>query len=510
MSNTSDSEKEESIGSKDQTEQSSAPEVQGKNSEEAIEVDFDELDSPDTTPLEVRETTEKTGPGWGALMTTGAFSSIIGAVIAMVATGSSGVDTAKFAPAEVKNQIIKVESLQNGLNERVQKFWGSLTELEAKQTSAISDLNAILDERLQSELEIRDEIALITSHLEIILSDGRANTLPATAEAENSGAANLTNEDTSDPNLAAVTSPPPSRVQALTSLIARMDSLEELQTNSGGGAPPSGEMAEFKDRLEKVEAAEANLRQAMQARSEAIRSLTISLTQTQKTIKGVETDIENLQSFNSQPISKNIQPQSIDKSEQNLALASIAIAEVEAKSSRGKPFFQSWDKLSETMPANDDIEAIKEISRYGAPSLDELSSSFFEMEKSLIKEATSSNKKDGWDWARNALGGVVTVKRTEGENIDNAGRLKNIADALNASKLDIVVANANGIEGPLSNELEDWTLNAQRRLTLDQSLSALKTEILEKSGAIISLPAEAGAEIESPTTDQENTQQESQ
>lgn len=510
MSDTSDSDKKEPTETVDQAEQSSTSEAQQQSSDEAIDVDFDELNDPDTTPLETRVTPEKSGPGWGALMTTGAFSSIIGAVIAMVATGSSGVDTAKFAPAEVKNQIVKVETLQNGLNERVQKFWGLLTELEAKHASEISDLNAILDERLQSELAIRDEITLLTSHLEIILNDGQANNGTST-EANEVIEASVSEEDGSDTEQPV--SPPsqsqtPSRVEALKSLVARMEVLEQQAPASN--LTSDSDVSGLKERLEKVEAAEANLRQAMQARSEAIRSLTLSLSQTQKTIKGVETDIEELRSLSSRQPTQPVNLDEIDQSEQVLAIASIALAEVEAKSSRGKPFFQSWNKLSLAIPNNTDVDAIKEIARYGAPSTEELSSAFFDMEKSLVKKATSSNKKDGWDWARNALGGVVTVKRTEGENIDNAGRLKNIADALNANKLDIVVANAEGIDGPISNELEEWTTNSKRRLTLDQSLSALKSEILEKSGAVIPLPTKAGAEFDSTEIDQENTQQESQ
>ncbi|ACT57773.1 hypothetical protein Hbal_0071 [Hirschia baltica ATCC 49814] len=507
MNDTSDSKNNNSDGPDDKTQPETASPVSENtpsSAKDPIDAEFDNVIVDDKTPFEPRETVEKSGPGWGALLTTGAFSAIIGAAISMVATGSSGMDTAKFAPAEVKNQIVKVETLQNDLNDRVQKITGSISELEAKQTSSIASVNAILDERIESEISMREELSLLTSNLELFLNDASITAEPETnaetalTETQN-GSETAPNADTeTTETVASDTSPTqPSRLAALRSLITRMDVLESHLAASGGDEDgiastnlpnqlSSEDISTLTQRLNKVEAAEASLKKAMQARSDAIRALNLGLTQTQKAVKSVEADIEELRSEKITASAKaQLERSSLEQSQASISSASIAMTKLEAKSSRGKPFFQAWTDLSQAMPNNDNVKQLENIARRGVPSIEQLSSAFKEMEASLVKKASASQENDGWDWARNALGGVVSVKRTEGEKIDNAGRLQNISNALKASKMDEVVQNAKDIDGPLALEIEDWLEGAQRRLAFDQLSDAIKKDILEQVGVIM-------------------------
>lgn len=493
MSDTPDSKK--NTTKKDVNSDTAASSVdESVNTDKAapIDTDFEDIDlKDDTTPYEPRPSAEKSGPGWGALLTTGAFSSIIGAAIAMVATGSSGVDTAKFAPAEVKNQIVAVEKVQTELNERVQKVWGIVSELDARQTSSVEELNLILEERIEGELSIREELELLTAHLELLVDNPTANaSLSLDSETpENSG----DGPDAVSNSGEAIAYG--SSYANFKKLIARIETLEiqlnettEAQTDASPSVETnasSQELAGLLQRLSKVEQTDANLKKAMQARSDAIRALNVGLSQTRKAVKSVEADIVDLRKAKiTSGAEAEIERAKARTQKEAIVDASLALAQVEASSARGKPFYEAWKKLSEALPENKNVDQLEDIARRGAPPLEELSTRFSEMEKSLAKKATLSNKNDGWDWARNALGGVVSVKRTEGENIDNAGRIENIIKALQANKLEDVVANAESIDGPLAQDIQEWLEEARRSAALKENMTAVKQEVLKQNGVI--------------------------
>lgn len=529
MNETSDSNKGKGKNTEAEPQSKSLESQSDENSSassEPIDTEFEDIEPEiDKTPFEVRETIEKSGPGWGALLTTGAFSSIIGAAIAMVATGSSGVDTAKFAPAEVKNQIVGLENVQTDLNDRVQKIHSSVSEIEARQTSSIAEIQSILEDRLDGENILREELEFLSANLELF-SDAETKTVDTpeiitlatdvsdSASSDEEGAASETGDDAK---------PSPFMLSDLRELIERMETLESQSSSptpsSTEPTAPSNvaldndQLVALSGRLDAVEAAEESLRQAMKARSEAIRALTNGLTQTQKAVKSVEGDIEELRSEKVMTdAAAELEKTEVEKSQAAVSNASIAISQVEIKSSRGKPFYGAWTELAKTLPNNANVAALEGIAKRGAPSLEELSNSFSAMEETLTKKASTSQENDGWDWARNALGGVVSVKRTDGENIDNAGRLQNISNALKANKMDDVILNTKSIEGPLALEMKDWLEGAERRLIFDQKMEAVKKDILEKAGVIMTPETVLADDSKAPSQDTSdgNTSEESQ
>lgn len=498
MNDTSDSNKNDSqADAKDAAAESVETKSETKSESSPIDAEFENITpEPDTTPFEVRTTVEKSGPGWGAMLTTGAFSSIIGAAIAMVATGSSGVDTAKFAPAEVKNQIFAVEKLQKDLNQRVQDVRGSISAIEARQNTTIADIKATLDARLEGEQSIRDELNLLTAHLELVLSDTPVDTPTTdTATIENDSPTDPQSETT---ETSGETDTPSNRPSSLLAVLTQLDMLEtklaELQnTNTASSelesSTPqasekvSADISNLIKRVEAIEKAENNLTKAMQARSDAIRDLTLSLSQTQKSVKGVESDVQQLR--NEQTRQNAIAPKSptINLAE-DMAKASLAVTKIEAASARGKPFSSAWNDLAKVMP-DESVMGLMDIARRGAPPHDKINSEFAQLKDTLMAKATTPAKDDGWNWARKAFSGVVTVKRTSGDNVDNAGRLHNITIALESQNLAEAIAQADAINGSISTDLENWLDGAKRRLAFDQGIENIRKAILKKSGVIL-------------------------
>ncbi|MFC7292228.1 hypothetical protein [Hirschia litorea] len=505
MNDTSDSNKKDTPNSKAETPVDSVETSSETVSDQTpIDAEFENV-SPetDTTPFEVRTTVEKSGPGWGAMLTTGAFSSIIGAAIAMVATGSSGVDTAKFAPAEVKNQIFAVEELQKDLNQRVQDVRGSISAIEARQNTSITEIRTLLDERLEGETSIRDELNLLTSHLETILEDGSTNIQTSENTNQTSQEDTTSNLDT-DTNNDSETPTPSTRPSSLLAVLTQLDALEtkiaELENSEaeklasstredaaadGATQQVSADISKLIKRIEAVESAETNLTQAMQARSDAIRDLTLGLSQTQKSVKSIENDIQQLRTAQTRQ-NANVNTQktpSIDLAE-DMAKASLAVSKVEAASARGKPFSNAWNELAKVMP-DENVMGLMDIARRGAPPLEEISTEFAQIKDTLMARAATPKKDDGWNWARKAMSGVVTVKRTSGDNIDNAGRLHNISKALDANNLAEAIKHAEAVDGTLSTEIESWLDGAKRRLAFDEGIETVRQAILQKSGVIL-------------------------
>jgi hypothetical protein len=132
------------------------------------------------------------------------------------------------------------------------------------------------------------------------------------------------------------------------------------------------------------------------------------------------------------------------------------------------------------MPGNSNISETKDIARRGAPTKDELVSNFDAMRESLTSRANSPSNQpdDGWDWARKAFSGVVSIQKTEGEGVDNPGHLFNMGKSLEDEDLASALASAQATTGPVRLELEDWIDGAERRVTLDKKIDLIRDEIL--------------------------------
>ncbi len=431
---------------------------------------------------------KSSGPGWGALATTGAFASLAGAAMAIVATGSSGVDTAKFAPSEIQTDVRKIEQIQNDLNQRVQKIWGTVSELEARQVGATETLEDALDARKLGEEELRAELTDLTAQLEFLL--GPAELSPDATNAAQSDP----NNGAEDGEAVAPTTPAPLQhlMNRITTLEARLEEGDEtLQT------PKQLQLAvkAIENRIEILETADEDLKRASQIRAEALAALQTQLQAANLTLKSLKDDVEGLGAADvreptaapatikpGQPDEKAESAAPSDSSTKKMAEASLALANLEADADRGKPFSSALDRLIQVMPDDKDVLAIRPIARRGAPTLAALTNSFEEQKKPLLKRAKTSNGNDGWGWIRQALDGVVEVRKTSGEGVSDTSLLHQMSKQLEARDLAAAIELGEQLDQSVSVELQDWMKNAKLRLALNTHTDAVRQKILSNSG----------------------------
>ncbi|MEM8920581.1 MAG: hypothetical protein AAGB25_04375, partial [Pseudomonadota bacterium] len=161
------------------------------------------------------------------------------------------------------------------------------------------------------------------------------------------------------------------------------------------------------------------------------------------------------------------------------AQAALALSAVEAAARRGKPFASAFDRLEGALPRDEDVVAIKPISKRGAPTHAQLQEGFEELESGLQRTLAQSAEDDGWQWLRNAVSGVVTVRNTESSDSGPAAQLAAISDALEADDIDGAIAAAKDVDDAVAADLKDWLAAAERRADLDMRLDRLRRKLLD-------------------------------
>ena len=477
----------------------------------------------------------KSGVGFTSLVIASSAAALAGGAIGVVASGSSGVDTAKFAPAEISQPITRLEVTQKDLVQRLQAAEGTLTELDARADGATERIDIALEAREQGELSLRNELDALTQQLSVLLGDGASS--------------DVETDTTEAPDGSAVAAPSP-----LKQLIDRINTLEtRLAADADGPDTPAKLQRALRDltvRVDDAETANDDLQRAIETRAQALASLQTGLFAANKAISDVEArllelaetgvnntgaseptdtsaieaelntlkeqiaalsatpspqavetpaDTENTDNASdNEGVSENGDAVTTTADEQNtvtqsaaiaenaekeaaqrqIARASLALASLEAASRRGKPFAAAWDKLSDAMPDDENVQALKNASRRGAPPLSELRADFESLEEALVKKASNAQKGDGWDWARQAFGGVVNVRRTDGEDGGPIAIAQNISKALEEEDLAKAVELADTFEAPFSQDMADWTRQARLRLTVNEKVDVIRTHLL--------------------------------
>ena len=487
----------------------------------------------------------KSGIGFTSLVIASSAAALAGGAIGVVASGSSGVDTAIFAPAEVKNDVTRLEFTQKDLAQRIQAAEGTLAELDARSDGATERIDIALEAREQGELSLRNELDSLTQQLTILLGDDTATEAAANGDAG----------ETASPDGSPIETPSP-----LKRLIDRIDTLEtRLAEDAEGPNTPAKlqrALRELTVRVDEAEVASDELERAIETRAQALASLQTGLFAANKAISDVEArllevseagtgatgeavtadtsaleaELDTLKeqiaalsaASNAAPASTPIEEPSTndegDNSAANTATetsgedtssssemetadtalipgsdtnatnsetdegqfvkASLALAAVDASSKRGKPFAGAWDRLDATMPDNEHVQAMKNASRRGAPPISELRAEFEELEDALVKKASNAQKGDGWDWARQAFGGVVNVRRTDGKGGGPIAIAQNMSKALEEDDLARAVELADTFEAPYSQDIADWTRKARLRLVVNEKLEIVRAYLL--------------------------------
>lgn len=532
---------------------------------EPIDAEFEPAQGPEPQT----EKTAKSGVGMATVAAWSIGAALAGGTIGVIGSGSSTIDTAKFAPAEIRTDIEDLSSTQTEVSDKLDKAWESIGVNEARLEGQVEQINAKLAAREESEAALRAEFDALMAQLDVLIGPEGEPAAPAGAAVEDGAQTSMANgaEPAQDGAGAALAETAPAK-PPLQRLMERIDYLETRLAEADATPETTGQLKRalsgLSTRVEAVEAANKEYDRAIEKREQAIASLQSGLFNANQAIADVEdrvvtlaeeeqiapepavaaevdaridalraeiaalktqaaaspvesleaadpqemTDAEDVNaaptptsSPGSKPIMAPVQPANAsgaataaagedavlaekDQLALKISAASLAVAKLDGDSANGKPFPSAWDALKKAMPDNANVDAVKAISRRGAPTLSSLRTGFSEVKATLDKRIQEEGKGDGWDWARQAFGGVVSVRRTDIEGDTPQAALNRIAKALDEADLAAAVENAEMLEGFSDTDFDAWLDGARARLTLETNIDAVREEILAKSAEL--------------------------
>lgn len=163
------------------------------------------------------------------------------------------------------------------------------------------------------------------------------------------------------------------------------------------------------------------------------------------------------------------------------ARASYAVvAAAEAARSSG-PFEQAHTALVALLPNDPNVAALAPLARTGAPTRAELRDRFDRLDTDIIRAARQAQAGAGfWGRIQAALAQWIVVRRS-GEGDTPAGVVERAGQRLAADDLAGAVQELNRLSGPPRQVAQRWLTDAQRRLEIDQRITAIRTELSRSS-----------------------------
>ena len=117
----------------------------------------------------------------------------------------------------------------------------------------------------------------------------------------------------------------------------------------------------------------------------------------------------------------------------------------------------------------------------GAPTLAELQQSFGPA-SAKARAAVPAKTQGALGWLNNMFGDAVTVRGAEGEEDGAAVTLSRAKTALDAGDLEGAVSALATLSGEPAAAMADWTGSANRRITLEAGLEALRLNMIDGEG----------------------------
>ena len=512
--------------------------------EEPIDVEFEPASQTEAAPAP-----PKAGVGMATVAACSIGAAMAGGAIGVIGSGSSNIDTAKFAPAEIRTEIDDLIQNQNGTAERLTEAMELASLTEARFEGKVAEITDRFSAFEAGDVELRSEFEALNAQLDALIGPATVETMPQpSADEETADVSEQTEASLETPFEADASSP-------LARLIARISYLEERLAEADESPETTGQLRralnDVSSRIETIEKAGAEIERAASIREQAIQSLQSDVFAVSQSVSEVEDSIIALsaadnvsqktedteaiaalraeiasikgtldtQATDSEisstpqptvvaptPTGENngttsveevtsiveqndeapaaIVPDSAEDQARKLSDSALAVAQLESQSSRGKPFPSAWDRLAGILTDNANVDALRELSRRGAPTLSELRTSFAPIRTDLDKLIADRGKGDGWDWARQAFGGVVTVRRTDAEGDSPEAVVARITTSLDDGNLLAAVENADKLEGFSHPEFDQWLIDANARLSLETNLAAIRQSILDESARV--------------------------
>ncbi|NQY12314.1 MAG: hypothetical protein HRT81_00445 [Henriciella sp.] len=158
--------------------------------------------------------------------------------------------------------------------------------------------------------------------------------------------------------------------------------------------------------------------------------------------------------------------------------AALALSAIEAAARRGRPFLPAQQKLAAAMPNNDAVARLSAIAPKAVPTLADLRSTFPTLRDAAL-DASAQAEGGSSGWMRQVFGDGIQVRRAG--DVTTSDHLDQAKAALDAGNLSDSVEHIRAAGTDIQPVFTDWVSNAVDRLTLEQTLEALRlTMIAEK------------------------------
>lgn len=380
-------------------------------------------------------------------------SSLAGAGIATVMNGGGGgISTGPLA-----RDVSSLGSEQQALAARADEVSQELVALRARVDSQADELSA----RQAGEQSLRLDLEEAIGQIGVLTGEG------------------------DDAGFESVSSNTP-----LGRLLGRIDALEETIEEESSSPQTTRQMQRslrnLSQRVEALDEASVDLTTASERRRASIAALEQGLERMQAEFNQMREQFASVESVESElgavrqsvaDLAESAEDERapiIAAAEESRAIR--AIASLESAANKGGAFVQQHRTIATLYPDDPDVEALREIARRGAPTLEQLRTSF-ERASDRAERIAAGQVNDGWGWLRGAMSGIVTVRRTDADDrtLDVLARAE---DALSAGDVGAAIGALETLEGEAAAALSDWVESAERRAEVDDRLAAINERLL--------------------------------
>ncbi|KCZ86641.1 COG4223 family protein [Hyphomonas jannaschiana] len=260
----------------------------------------------------------------------------------------------------------------------------------------------------------------------------------------------------------------------LTGIIARLDALESVEV--GDTVAPEDlarALGALSDRLDVLEnrpvAPDMSARiVALEREIETLRDSTLEQTKQGRSLADMLARVQTEQS----------DARAEAASASSVAEAALALSAIEAASRRGEPFESDYRSLRSALPTVDDVRALGPLATSGAPTLADLKDAFGAAADEARRTVPTEDS-GRWGWINKFFGGAVTVRKADGTDADPFALLSRAAEALEKGDLEEAVSYTSRLDGPPGTAMSGWTEDAKRRITLENSLEAVRLALAD-------------------------------
>lgn len=255
---------------------------------------------------------------------------------------------------------------------------------------------------------------------------------------------------------------------AVDSLREDMDALEATPVTSTQAPNPESIDPLIISRLEALEASLANSAGEETNSSGETIVLDDQLTILRAEIDALRADLEQAQQA----------PAPIPEPVTNTAEAALALSSIEAAARRGRPFLSGYQQLAEALPNQRSVAALAPLAATGAPTLASLNDQFPALERRAL-DADAEAMGEAAGFMRGIFGDSLKVRR-DGE-VSSADLLDAASLALESGDLANAIAELEKLTPGPKAVFGDWLEKANGRLTLENTLEALRLTMIAKA-----------------------------